>query len=1141
MNKTKIKNRQISKITFIVIFTLLCMLATLNFAYAQDETSQPAQINISVESSGYSSGTSATLDRTYYASGDSVVLSWSGAKSGSDLIIPTSIRYGNRVITVSDLLEIDCFQSTNSEYKRRMKSSATMTDFTVLQDYVTKSHEVKIENLTVDTNIIVTWSKVVPVYRMYNMITSEHLFTTNKTEYDSFVALGQKDADAWIGEGVSWLAPDSGSKTVHRLYNAGLGMLGSSSHYYTADSEEIENLLNQGWVDDGSQNQFQSGGSAAIYTCYNEALGSAHHYTASKKEWESLSNNGWDLELDKNGTSGVFSGVLATGWTYSPNYYVVEHVINDEVADRQFVSGRAGFLTSATPKKYPGYKSVAIAKTAIDNDNSTVVQITYEAEAYSVTFDGQGKDINVPIQSVNYGEKIADPGVINTVGYIFEGWYFDSECTQAFNFTSFTMPASNVVLYANWSDDLITYKVHHRFQDVNGNYPEVEGDAYQIEEMTGRIGDETQAVAKVVTGFQTSDFVQKTLSRDEDETGGNDVYINYVRRTYEIHFNLTGGSYSGRVGEYGVTFVGYNVVTVSLRYGATIDFSQINKLLKHDSQYFAGWYTSQQYDSEESERWGYADLNDTTMPARQVHLYARWTNEQVWTIFYNTNGGTAVTDEEVKDGETPFSPGEGATTREGYTFEGWYSDANLTRRFNFSNPVNKDTYLYAKWIGNPGIKYVVRHIKQNTDGTWDNAKYEDVEQTGTAGEVAIVEPMQYEGFIASELGTSRIAGDGSTVVELKYSRKSHVVHFDLGGHGQQIEDQVVLYGARVQQPTPAPSATGYTFEGWYKDAACQERYYWVLNEMPDRDMTIYAKWNFLHVYWLGPSSKITTGNGYATSYQANPNYENAETGYIKGEAQIDADVEAIRSGNIRVMQEYRRYMLQDNYHLYVKWGGATDDAQGESNENAYVEFRIVNVGSHTEDGSALTFQAIHMLPHAEQMNKTRTNATSWDGSDLNKKLQEGGEIYNNFESGFIEKIYAVTKDTTNGGKSSEVTSVAQKLWIPSYTEITGKPQTFVSPEYEDWPGFSDDSEVYEGEQYYYFSQKYIDNETINQCLIYRTRAGNSPANLTDNYSFWWLRSPNVRFNNTFLGVYMGNPYQHAYADDYEGVVLAFCF
>ena len=159
----------------------------------------------------------------------------------------------------------------------------------------------------------VEFEDLVPVYRLYNMVTSEHLFTTDKSEYDSWVSKSKSDSDYWIGEGINWFAPKSGDTTVVRLYNPTLGGLGRTSHYYTSDTAEIEELTGKhGWKNESSDGKaFASGGDIPIWTCYNEALGSAHHYTSSQTEWLGLSKHGWDLERSKNRATGVFKAVLS--------------------------------------------------------------------------------------------------------------------------------------------------------------------------------------------------------------------------------------------------------------------------------------------------------------------------------------------------------------------------------------------------------------------------------------------------------------------------------------------------------------------------------------------------------------------------------------------------------------------------------------------------------------------------------------------------------------------------------------------------------------------------------------------------------------------------------------------------------------
>lgn len=429
------------------------------------------QISITNSSTGYTTGTSTTLERSVYHSGDEVVVKWKGATAGErNLVVPTAIKVdGVTKVTIAALNKIDSVQEANSEYERRMGSAGTMTTYDKLKAYVTQEHSVSVGKLTTDSTVEVVYACVSPVYRLYNIATSEHLFSTNKTEYDNFVALCKQDQDFWIGEGIDWLAPykAEGSYTaVHRLYNPALGAMGHSSHYYTSDATEMANLIaNHGWRDDGVDNQFISGGDTAIYTCYNEALGSAHHYTSSKTEWSGLSAHGWALEEDKNGTNpaktpeGAFQCVMGSSFSFSPNYYTVEHQLENAdgsftTTETQFVSGTAGQTTNATANAYVGYTAKAFNNTSISANNNSNVIIQYTRNEYTLTYDSNqvAAAQNLPTaQKAKYGTSVTAATTSPTAeGKVFEGWFLDASGSVAFS--NLTMPAGDVTVYAKWSN-----------------------------------------------------------------------------------------------------------------------------------------------------------------------------------------------------------------------------------------------------------------------------------------------------------------------------------------------------------------------------------------------------------------------------------------------------------------------------------------------------------------------------------------------------------------------------------------------------------------------------------------------------------------------------------------------------------------
>lgn len=236
-------------------------------------------------------------------------LVWNSGLTGNNINLIKSIKVdGIEKFSVVNVNK-DEWKVANAEYKRRMKEDYKLVDFSKVKATIEKGGTLEIDGtqyLTGDgdktINVEVEFQELVPVFRLYNMLSSEHLFTTDKAEYDNWVAIGKKNKDWWIGEGIDWFAPTMG-KNIYRLYNPGLGKLGRTSHYYTGDLKEIERLTTKwGWIKEKQfpNGVFKSGGDAPVFTCYNEALKSAHHYTSDLDEYLGLEKHGWDLEVYKN-------------------------------------------------------------------------------------------------------------------------------------------------------------------------------------------------------------------------------------------------------------------------------------------------------------------------------------------------------------------------------------------------------------------------------------------------------------------------------------------------------------------------------------------------------------------------------------------------------------------------------------------------------------------------------------------------------------------------------------------------------------------------------------------------------------------------------------------------------------------------
>lgn len=103
---------------------------------------------------------------------------------------------------------------------------------------------------------------------------------------------------------------------------------------------------------------------------------------------------------------------------------------------------------------------------------------------------------------------------------------------------------------------------------------------------------------------------------------------------------------------------------------------------------FGGWYKEVGL----TNAWIFA--SDTV--TEDITLYAKW-NALLYTVSYESNGGSEVEEEEVNFGGLVTEPTE--PTKSEATFDGWYSNAELTTAWTFAtDTVAGDMTLYAKWV-----------------------------------------------------------------------------------------------------------------------------------------------------------------------------------------------------------------------------------------------------------------------------------------------------------------------------------------------------------------------------------------------------------------------------------------------------------
>lgn len=128
-----------------------------------------------------------------------------------------------------------------------------------------------------------------------------------------------------------------------------------------------------------------------------------------------------------------------------------------------------------------------------------------------------------------------------------------------------------------------------------------------------------------------------------------------------------------------------------------------------------------------------------------------------WVVAFNTDGGSEVAEQFVKNNLRAEKPAEDPT-KEGYLFAGWYADKDCTQPFNFENTaITGKTNVYAKWslVWSPmekaRYKLTLADCTAEVDGREvESGAYVQADKTVTLKLTASVDNMKFGGFVLSK-------------------------------------------------------------------------------------------------------------------------------------------------------------------------------------------------------------------------------------------------------------------------------------------------------------------------------------------------------------------------------------------------------
>lgn len=248
-----------------------------------------------------------------------------------------------------------------------------------------------------------------------------------------------------------------------------------------------------------------------------------------------------------------------------------------------------------------------------------------------------------------------------------------------------------------------------------------------------------------------------------------------------------------------------------------------------------------------------SEPTDTTVPP--VETPSSWTSSEAsnssssggeYTISFYANGG-AITGNSVfatTSGRLSSFP---TATRDGYTFEGWYTDPVGGTKVDSSTQFTQGAQLYAHWKEGTQTEYTIT-FDANGGTIKGSSTQSTVQQKLASMPAAERDGYTFQGWQTAD-GTSVTAGHQfrqDTTVYAQWAPQAlqapageYTITFHANGGSITGNTSIVTVNQKLPS-LPSASRDGYTFKGWYDSASggTQIR----ASQTFHADATVYAQW-----------------------------------------------------------------------------------------------------------------------------------------------------------------------------------------------------------------------------------------------------------------------------------------------------------
>ena len=440
---------------------------------------------------------------------------------------------------------------------------------------------------------------------------------------------------------------------------------------------------------------------------------------------------------------------------------------------------------------------------------SLTLQAQWEKNPWKVTFlfeggkDSQG--LEQKVVEVKDGQTVTEPTDITKAGYKLSHWGKKANTNKEHAFKFDTTITENLELHAVWTE-VYTVTFDLDGGTASGTLPQPQ----EIEKGGTVPGSLVEGLTLTKSGFVAKKWTKdgsKPFNFDKEKVKGNitlkPLWIN-ENVTVTLRWN-----YSGAPSDKTYSIRRDTVFTVP---AADVPQRDGYKILEWKGKKKNGDFYTTPY--------------DLTKPVQyDLTLYAFWGKSEVTVTFdWNYEGAPAPHKEKLNSGAVVQASQAGtAPTRAGYIFDKWTKKQSGGTEYSFTEQVTDDLTLYAQW---KKLHTITFDLNEGTGTAPAKQEVQDKEKAQEPNNTAL------GAFLRNGYYFKHWTDDTGTNMPYKFTQKvtknttlfavwgklSTVTFYANGVEAQRIPAvQSKKPGERIEKPSLAPTAAGYTFKFWSKN------------------------------------------------------------------------------------------------------------------------------------------------------------------------------------------------------------------------------------------------------------------------------------------------------------------------------------